>query len=122
MTSESLTNLLTAFGTLAAGVIATWAVIEARRMREAQTSPEVIVYLERVVDMVGLGMESEPRPRKPYPRDVSDDEWVFVAPYLTLMRSNAPQRHHDLREVFNAVRWIARSGAPWRYLPTNFPP
>jgi transposase len=67
-------------------------------------------------------MEDAPRSRKPYPSDVSDEEWAFVAPYLTLMRPDAPQRQHDLREVFNAVRWLARSGAPWRYLPTNFPP
>jgi transposase len=33
-----------------------------------------------------------------------------------------PQRVHDLREVFNALRWIVRAGAPWRMLPTNFPP
>jgi transposase len=67
-------------------------------------------------------MEDEPRSRKPYPSDVSDDEWAFVAPYLTLMRPDAPQRTHDLREVFNALRWMVRSGSPWRYLPTNFPP
>jgi transposase len=65
-------------------------------------------------------MESEPR--KPYPTDVTDDEWAFVAPYLTLMNADAPQRRHDLREVFNALRWIVRAGAPWRLLPTNFPP
>jgi transposase len=61
-------------------------------------------------------------PRKPYPSDIADDEWAFVAPYLTLMTPDAPQRHHDLREVFNALRWMVRSGAPWRLLPTNFPP
>jgi transposase len=61
-------------------------------------------------------------PRKPYPSDVSDEEWAFVAPYLTLMRPDAPQRIHDPRDVYNALRWIVRSGAPWRYLPTNFPP
>ncbi len=60
--------------------------------------------------------------RKPYPTDVSDDEWAFVAPYLTLMRAAAPQRVHEPREVFNALRWIVRAGAPWRYLPGNFPP
>ena len=37
-----------------------------------------------------------------YPSDVTDEEWAFVAPYLTLMREDAPQRRHDLREVFNA--------------------
>jgi transposase len=60
--------------------------------------------------------------RRPYPTDVSDDEWAFVLPYLTLMTLDAPQRDYDLREVFNAVRWLARAGAGWRLLPTNFPP
>jgi transposase len=60
--------------------------------------------------------------RKPYPSDVTDDEWAFAAPYLALMTLDAPQRRHDLREVFNALRWIVRTGAPWRYLPGNFPP
>jgi transposase len=60
--------------------------------------------------------------RKPYPTDVSDDEWAFVAPYLTLMDPEAPQRDYDLREAFNALRWVVRAGAPWRLLPTNFPP
>jgi transposase len=60
--------------------------------------------------------------RKPYPSDVTDDEWAFVAPYLTLMTEEAPQRRHDLREVFNALRWVVRTGAPWRYLPGDFPP
>src|SRR5918992_4412680 len=64
----------------------------------------------------------EPSPRKPYPTDVTDDEWAFVAPYLTLMTEAAPQRRYDLREVFNALRWIVRTGAQWRMLPTNFPP
>jgi transposase len=59
--------------------------------------------------------------RKPYPTDVSDEEWAFVAPYLTLMTPDAPQRTHDLRAVFNALRWIVRAGAPWRLLPHDFP-
>jgi len=67
-------------------------------------------------------METQVLPRKPYPTDVSDEEWAFVVPYLTLMRPDAPQRVHDPREVFNALRWIVRAGAPWRLLPTNFPP
>lgn len=67
-------------------------------------------------------MENELPPRKPYPSDVSDEEWAFVAPYLTLMTPAAPQRRYSLREVFNALRWLVRTGAPWRYLPTNFPP
>jgi transposase len=60
--------------------------------------------------------------RKSYPSDVSDAEWGFVAPYLTLMTLDAPQREHDLRDVFDALRWLVRCGAPWRYLPGDFPP
>jgi transposase len=60
--------------------------------------------------------------RKPYPTDVSDAEWAFVAPYLSLLSPAAPQRTHDLREVFNGLRWMARAGAGWRLLPHDFPP
>jgi len=60
--------------------------------------------------------------RKAYPSDVSDDEWAFVAPYLTLMTEDAPQRDHSLREVFNGLRWIVRAGAPWRMMPNDLPP
>lgn len=67
-------------------------------------------------------MESQVSPRKPYPTDVSDDEWAFVAPYLSLMTEAAPQRRYALREVFNALRWIVHTGAPWRYLPGDLPP
>ena len=59
--------------------------------------------------------------RKAYPSDVSDDEWAFVAPYLTLMTEEAPQRDHSLREVFNGLRWIVRAGAPWRMMPNDLP-
>ena len=57
-----------------------------------------------------------------YPSDVSDEEWAFVAPYLALVGENAPQREHDLREVLNALRWVIRTGSPWRYMPHDLPP
>ena len=60
--------------------------------------------------------------RKPYPSDVSDEEWAFVAPYLALVREDAPQRNHELREVFNGLRWIVRTGSAWRYMPHDLPP
>ncbi len=60
--------------------------------------------------------------RKAYPSDVSDEEWAFVAPYLTLMKHDAPQRDHPLREVFNGLRWMVRTGAPWRMIPNDLPP
>jgi transposase len=60
--------------------------------------------------------------RKGYPSDVSDEEWALVAPYLTLMSEDARQREHSLREVFNALRWMIRTGAPWRMMPNDLPP
>ena len=60
--------------------------------------------------------------RKPYPSDVNDEEWAFVAPYLTLMREDAPQREHPLREVFNGLRYVVRAGEAWRMMPNDLPP
>jgi transposase len=67
-------------------------------------------------------MKKTPRKYKPYPSDVSDEEWSFVVPYLTLIRLDSAQREHDLRAVFNALRWLVRSGAHWRMMPHEFPP
>jgi transposase len=60
--------------------------------------------------------------RKAYPSDVSDEEWALVAPYLTLITEDAPQREHSLREVFNGLRWMVRAGAAWRMMPQDLPP
>ena len=60
--------------------------------------------------------------RKPYPSDVSDEEWELVAPYLALLPEAAGQRTHSLREVFNGLRYILKTGAPWRLMPHDLPP
>ena len=57
-----------------------------------------------------------------YPSDVTDDEWAFCVSYLTLMNEDAPQREYGLRDVFNGVRYVARSGCTWRMLPNDLPP
>jgi transposase len=59
---------------------------------------------------------------KAYPSDVSDEEWEFCVPYLTLMKEQAPQRTHSLRQVYNALRWLVRAGCSWRLMPHEFPP
>jgi transposase len=61
-------------------------------------------------------------PRRAYPSDVTDEEWLFVSPYLTLMREDAPQREDDLREGFNGLCWVVRTGAQWRMMPNDLPP
>lgn len=53
--------------------------------------------------------------RRPYPTDVGDEEWALILPYLSLAPLDASQRKHDLREVFNALRWPVRT-------PHDFPP
>src|SRR4051794_27448147 len=60
--------------------------------------------------------------RQAYPSDISDEEWAYVAPYLTLLPEDCGQRRHELREVFNAPRWRVRAGSPWRLMPYEFPP
>ncbi len=60
--------------------------------------------------------------RKPCPTAVGDEEWALVAPYLTLMKADAPRRSHSLRAVFNGLRWFARAGADWRLMPYALPP
>ena len=69
-----------------------------------------------------LQITAEAPARKAYPSDVSDEEWAFVAPYLTLLREDAAQREHPLREVFNGLRYLVRVGGSWRYLPNDLPP
>jgi transposase len=68
---------------------------------------------------ITLGMANV---RKAYPSDVSDEEWDFCVPYLTLMKEDAPQRKHSLRELFNGLRWFIRAGCPWRMMPNDLPP
>jgi transposase len=60
--------------------------------------------------------------RKPYKSDVTDAEWEFLAPYLTLMREDAPQREHSLRDVFDALRYVVKTGCQWDMLPHDLPP
>jgi transposase len=60
--------------------------------------------------------------RKSYPSDVSDAEWTFLVPYLTLMREDATQREYPMRELFDAMRYVVKTGCTWRFLPHDFPP
>ena len=57
-----------------------------------------------------------------YPSDGTEKEWAFVLPYLLLCRENSPQREYDLRAGFDAVRWIAETGSPRRWMPNDLPP
>jgi transposase len=56
--------------------------------------------------------------RKPYPSDVSDDEWALVAPYLTLLPGNSTPAARGLQWL----RYVVKTGAPWRWMPDDLPP
>ena len=60
--------------------------------------------------------------RKAYSSAVPDEAGSFGVAYLTLMNADAPQREHALRERFNGLRWLARTGRPWWLLPPALPP
>ena len=60
--------------------------------------------------------------RSGYSSDLGDEEWAFCAPYLTLMKEDAPQRDYPLRTIFNAMRYMVRASCPWRLIPNDLPP
>lgn len=66
--------------------------------------------------------------RSPYPSDVSDARWALIEPVLLawqgerLTRSPVPvQPKYQLREIWNALLYLNRTGCQWQYLPHDFP-
>jgi transposase len=57
-----------------------------------------------------------------YPTDLTDEEWSQIEPLLPKPAKTGRRRTVDLREVVNAIRYLARSGCGWRMLPKDFPP
>ena len=62
------------------------------------------------------------RHTKRYPTDLTDAEWAHVEPFLPKPARTGRRREVDLREVLNAIRYVARTGCGWRTLPKDFPP
>jgi putative transposase len=60
--------------------------------------------------------------RKPYPSDVTDEQWSLLEPLLPPPRPGGRPRKVDLREVVNALFYRNRNGCSWRALPHDFPP
>lgn len=55
-------------------------------------------------------------------KDVTDEERSFVLPYLLLSWEDSRSRKHRLRELFNEIRYIVRTGNQWRYMPNDLQP
>ena len=62
------------------------------------------------------------RKTKRYPSDLTDEEWVRIEPFVPKPAKTGRRRGVDLREVLNAIRYLARTGCGWRMLPKDFPP
>ena len=63
----------------------------------------------------------EPRKGR-YASDVTDAEWTIIEPMIPPALTGGRSRKTDMREVFNAVRYLDRTGCQWRLLPKDFPP
>ncbi|MBX5160415.1 IS5 family transposase [Rhizobium sp. NZLR8] len=57
-----------------------------------------------------------------YASDLTDREWSLIAPFMPTPRRLGRPRRTQLREVVNALLYIASTGCQWRMLPKDFPP
>jgi transposase len=62
------------------------------------------------------------RKTKRYPTDLTEEEWQRIKPLLLGVPKRGRKPTTDLREVLNAIRYMARSGGGWRMLPIHFGP
>jgi transposase len=61
-------------------------------------------------------------PRRPYPYDVSDDEWALLEPLVPAPVPGGRPPRHPRREIVNAILYVLRTGCQWRALPHDLPP
>lgn len=59
--------------------------------------------------------------RKSYPTDLSDKQWKLLEPMIPPPELFGRKRSVNLREIINALCYLARSGCQWRLLPQGFP-
>ena len=70
----------------------------------------------------GIARREHSREGLRYPSDMTDTEWALAAPFVPPARRGGRRRSADMREVLNAMLYIAASGCAWRLLPKCFPP
>ena len=63
-------------------------------------------------------------PRRRYPSDLTDAQWAVVQAAMPPAKGghSGRPRKYPLREVWNALFYLAREGCSWRALPHDFPP
>ena len=70
----------------------------------------------------GIARDEHNRDGLRYPSDLTDREWALTAPFIPPAKSGGRRRTTDMREVVNALLYVASSGGAWRMLPKCFPP
>ena len=60
--------------------------------------------------------------QKIYPSDLTDTQWGLIAPLIPKAKTGGRPRGVDMRNILNAILYISRTGAQWRYLPEKYPP
>ena len=60
--------------------------------------------------------------RRRYPTDLTDAEWEQIRPLLPKPPKQGRKPKTELREILNAIHYMARSGGGWRMLPVHFGP
>ncbi len=60
--------------------------------------------------------------KKPYPSDLSDQEWAILEPFFPPAKLGGRQRTTNMREVLNAIFYVLKAGCQWDMLPHDFPP
>jgi putative transposase len=58
--------------------------------------------------------------RKPYPSDLTDEQWQIIEPLIPTFKVGRP-RKISMREVLNAIFYLNRSGCQWDMLPNDLP-
>jgi putative transposase len=59
--------------------------------------------------------------RKPYPNDLTDQEWALLEPFIPAPKRGGRPRTADMREVLNAIIYVLKTGCQWDQLPHDFP-
>lgn len=60
--------------------------------------------------------------RKPYPTDVTDEEWALVEPLVPAVKPGGRPARWSRREILNGIFYVVQSGGAWRLLPHDLPP
>ena len=60
--------------------------------------------------------------KKPYPSDLTDEEWAILEPLLPPAKGGGRPRTVAMRQVLNAIFYVVKSGCQWEMLPRDFPP